>query len=167
MMLWKCSKKPLKLRSEKKYDEAFQMFKKAYDLNPKGKIETKNLASAYYNQGTLANTRKQYEEAEKYYSDAIQLDPHLAEAYHNLGNILKERGELIEAEKVLKKSDQFKPNTPEILFSLGETYRLLKKDVEAKSAYRKAMELNPRYKVGAFSPSRYYPELREMNLLKE
>jgi tetratricopeptide (TPR) repeat protein len=68
------------LRSEKKYEEAFQMFKKAYDLNPKGNIETKNLASAYYNQGILANTRKQYKEAEKYYHDAIQLDPYLAEA---------------------------------------------------------------------------------------
>ena len=74
---------------------------------------------------------------------------------------LKEGGELIEAEKVLKKADQLKPNTPEILFSLGETYRLLKNDVEAKSAYRKAMELNPRYKVGAFAPSRYYPEFRD------
>ena len=149
------------LRSEKKYDEAFQMFKKAYELNPKGKIETKNLASAYYNQGILANTRKQSKEAEKYYRDAIQLDPHLAEAYHNLGNILTKNGELIEAENLLEKADRLKPNTPEILFSLGETYRLLKKDAEAKSAYRRAMELNLRYKVGAFSPSRYYPELRD------
>jgi cytochrome c-type biogenesis protein CcmH/NrfG len=54
-----------------------------------------------------------------------------------------------------------KPNTPEILSSLGETYRLLKKDAEAKSAYRKAIELNPKHKIGAFSPSRYYPELRD------
>jgi len=148
------------LRSKKKYDEAFQIFKKAYELNPKGEIETKNLASAYYNQGSLANTRKQYNKAEKYFRDAIQLDPHLAEAYHNLGNILKENKELNDAEKLLKKADQLKPNTPEILFSLGEIYRLLKKDAEAKSAYRRAMKLNPIYKVGAFSPSRYYPELR-------
>jgi tetratricopeptide (TPR) repeat protein len=49
----------------------------------------------------------------------------------------------------------------EILFSLGETYRLLKKDAEAKSAYHKAIELSPRYKMGAFSPSRYYPEFRD------
>ena len=81
--------------------------------------------------------------------------------YLNLGNILTENGELIGAEKLLKKADQLKPNTPEILFSLGETYRLLKKDAEAKSAYRKAIELNPRYKIGAFSPSRYYPEFRD------
>jgi len=150
-----------KLRSKKKYDEAFQMFKKAYDFNPKGNFETKNLASAYYNQGRLAHTRKQNKEAEKYYRDAIQLDSHLAEAHHNLGNILMDKGELIEAERLLKKADQLKPNTPEILFSLGETYRLLKKDTEAKSAYRKAMELNPIYKTGAFSPSRYYRELRD------
>ena len=68
---------------------------------------------------------------------------------------------LIFLENLLEKADRLKPNTPEILFSLGETYRLLKKDVEAKSAYRRAMELNPIYKVGAFSPSRYYPELRD------
>ena len=149
------------LRSKIKYDEAFQMFKKAFDLNPKGNIETKNLASAYYNQGIWANTRKQYKEAEKYYRDAIQLDPHLAEAYHNLGNILMKNGELNAAEKLLKKADQLKPNTAEILFSLGETYRLLKKDPEAKSAYHKAIELSPRYKMGAFSPSRYYAEFRD------
>jgi tetratricopeptide (TPR) repeat protein len=137
------------LRSKKKYEEAFQMFKKAFELNPKGKIETINPASANYNQGILANTPKQYKKAEKYYHDAIQLDPHLAEAYHNLGNILKGKGELIGAEKLLKKAYRLKPNTPEILFSLGETYRLLKKDAESKSAYRRAMELNLRYKIPA------------------
>jgi len=104
-----------------------QMFKKAHDLNPKGKIETKNLAAANYNQGLLASTRKQYDLAEKYYRDALQLDPHLAEAYHNLGNILMDKRELMGAEKLLKKADRLKPNTAEILFSLGETYRLLKK----------------------------------------
>jgi tetratricopeptide (TPR) repeat protein len=149
------------LRSEKKYDEAFQMFKKAREFNPIGNVEIKNLASAYYNQGILANTRKQYKKAEKYYREAIQLDPHLAEAYHNLGNILRERAELVVAEKLLKKADQLKPNTAEILFSLGETHRLLKKDAEAKSAYRRAIELNPIYKVGALAPSRYYPEFRD------
>ena len=74
---------------------------------------------------------------------------------------MTKNGDLSAAEELLRKADQLKPNTPEILFSLGETYRLLKKDIEAKSAYRKAIELNPRYKIGAFSPSRYYPEFRD------
>jgi hypothetical protein len=44
---------------------------------------------------------------------------------------------------------------------LIEAEKLLKKAAEAKIAYRKAMELNPRYKMGAFSPSRYYAEFRD------
>jgi tetratricopeptide (TPR) repeat protein len=72
-----------------------------------------------------------------------------------------ENGELIEAENLLQIADQLKPNTSEILFSLGEVFRLQEKHAEAKSAYRKSMDLNPIYKIGAFSPYRYYPDLMD------
>jgi hypothetical protein len=44
---------------------------------------------------------------------------------------------------------------------LGEVSRLQEKHEQAIANYREAIKLNSTYAIGAFAPSRYYPELQK------
>src|SRR5674476_1239501 len=70
----------------------------------------RNTASEYHQLGVIAQERKQFDEAEKYYRKALEickrlkLEQNVAYEYHNLGINAQERKQFDEAEKYHRKA---------------------------------------------------------------
>ncbi len=84
-----------------------------------------------------------YEEAIRYYKEAIQLNPAYDKAYYNLGCLLSDLKRNNEAEAAYRKAIELNPSDEKTHFNLGHLLSDLKRNNEAEAAYRKAIELNP------------------------
>ena len=81
-----------------------------------------NDAETHYFSGVSYQQRGLYEEAEKEYLKAIELNHKYYKAYCNLGSICMKAGRGEEAEKYYKKALQINPEDPIALFDLGCIY---------------------------------------------
>ena len=86
---------------------------------------------------------KNYEEAIRYYKEAIHLEPDLDAAHNNLGNLLSDLKRNEEAEAAYRKAIELNPSDEKAYSNLGILLSDLKRNEEAEAAYRKAIELNP------------------------
>ncbi len=93
----------------------------------------------------LSDHLKRYEEAEKAYKKAIELDPNDAYAWFNLGNLSQNYLKRYDdAEKAYRKGIELNPNDAYAWFNLGNLLHVhLKRYEEAEKAFRKAIELDP------------------------
>ena len=123
--------KAVKLRSNKHYEEAEEMFLKLIEIDPLDKDGYYNLAviqkklqnysaseenflkavsldpkdkQAFFGLGLCFYAQKKYNEAEKSYLNAIMLDKYYQEVYYNLAILLIEIGRVEDAEKLYLKA---------------------------------------------------------------
>lgn len=95
-----------------------------------------NLGWAYSNKG-------EYETAEKYYLDALKLEPRFLLAMLGLGRTYVAMGKMADAVGVLEKAAEVYPQTPEVYLDLGDAYKAARNKTKALEAYRKVINLAP------------------------
>nr|XP_006009334.1 PREDICTED: transmembrane and TPR repeat-containing protein 1-like isoform X2 [Latimeria chalumnae] len=97
-------------------------------------------ASALNNLGTLT---KDPGEAEKYYRQALQLNPQHNRALFNLGNLLKSQEKRVEAELLLRESIKFGPLFADAYSSLASLLADQEQFPEADEIYLRGLEQCP------------------------
>jgi tetratricopeptide (TPR) repeat protein len=96
-----------------------------------------------YNIGQVYLAIAHYEEAIKYYSAAIAMDPNFSEYYNERGSIFLRINHLEEARADFCKAIELSPPYFEVFTNLGQCYRNMERYQEAVEAYSRAIDLAP------------------------
>lgn len=167
---------------------AVKHYKTALDINPDYSIARNNLGNAYMDQGKydeaiecykavtkdlvyttpyypLSNlgwayyNKKEFGLAEKYYLDALNLQPRFLLAMLGLGRTYIAMGRISDATGVLEKAAEIYPQTPEIYLDLAKAYQAAKNNKNALAAYQKVIELAPK----SLLAYKAHKEIKKMN----
>lgn len=131
---------------------------KAADLAEK----TKNLDAAeyHYRLARIADSRKEYKDAEEQFRRAMDLAPKQVGRIVDLANYLSQRGKYQESEAAFSKAEDIDPNNPKLMFERAKAY------IQSKRNLDKARALLVRYLNSPLSPND--PSRREAEkLLKQ
>lgn len=121
---------------KQEYDLAIELLSKLVGLE----IGPEEKSSALFRIGFIREKKKEFQEAEKAYIEAIKLSPNNYGAYIRLGSIYSERGEKERAYQEWQKAERLNPKNPDLLFVLI----YLSKDEEKSREYlRKLLEVDP------------------------
>ena len=124
--------------AKKDWDSAIACFKEIIDdiLYATPHYPLTNLGWAYYN-------KQEYELAEKYYCDALKLEPNFFKALLGLGRTYMAMERAADAVAILEKAVKNYPRSAESYFYLAKAYSLSGEYKKAVSAYNKVIELAP------------------------
>ena len=124
--------------AQKKWDDAIACFKEITGdlLYATPHYPLSNLGFAYYN-------KKEYRLAEKYYQDALKIEPGFVYALSGLGKTYIATGRIPEAVTILEKATRNSPRSAKLYFDLADAYRLSQEHKKALDAYSKVLELAP------------------------
>ena len=124
--------------AKKKWDVAIACFKEIIDdvLYATPHYPLTNLGWAYYN-------KQKYGVAEKYYCDALKLEPDFIIALRGLGQNYMAMERAADAVAILEKALKKHPRSAESYFYLAKAYSLSGEYKKAVSAYNKVIELAP------------------------
>jgi tetratricopeptide (TPR) repeat protein len=102
-----------------------------------------------------------FDEAEKLYKRAVELDPKLAIAYTNLGNIRFRRGDEKGAEELYRHALEIDDRQPEAHYNLG--YVLLERGDARRSVpcFQRALDADPRFADAHFNLAMAFEQLGE------
>ncbi len=112
---------------------------------------TKAAYDLYTRASTLDEDPDSFEQAERLYRRAIELDPQLAIAYTNLGNILFRRGDERGAEEFYRKALEIDGRQPEGHYNLG--YVMLERGLPGRAIayFQRALQADPRFADAHFN----------------
>jgi len=124
--------------AQKNWDKAITCFKEISGdlLYATPHFPLSNLGWAYYN-------KKEFKLAEKYYQDALKIDPRFVIALSGLGKTYIATGRIPEAIAALERAVKNSPNSAELYLNLANAYRLSREYKKALRAYSKVIELAP------------------------
>jgi len=124
--------------ANKEWDEAIACFKEIVDdvLYDTPQNPLMNLGWAYYN-------KQEHELAEKYFLDALKLEPNFIIALQGIGRTYIAMERAADAVAMLEKAVKKYPRSAESYFDLAKAYSLSSEDKKAVSAYNKVIELAP------------------------
>ena len=124
--------------AKKKWDDAIACFKGITGdlLYATPHYPLSNLGFAYYN-------KKKYRLAEKYYQDALKIEPWFLIALRGLGKTYIAMGKIPEAVAVFEKATRNSPRFAELYFDLADAYRITNDYKKAFDAYSRVVELAP------------------------
>ena len=124
--------------AKREWDVAISCFKEIIDdvLYATPHYPLTNLGWAYYN-------KQEYELAEKYYRDALNLEPNFVIALRGLGQTYIAMERAADAVAMLEKAVKNYPRSAESYFYLARAYSLSGEYKKAISAYNKVIELAP------------------------
>jgi tetratricopeptide (TPR) repeat protein len=124
--------------------------------------KTKNLdlAEYHYRLGRIADSKKEYKDAEEQFRRAMDLAPRQVGRVVDLANYLSRRGKYQESEAVFSLAEDIDPNNPKVMFERAKAY------IQSKRNLDRARELLVRYLNSPLSPND--PSRREAEqLLKQ
>ncbi len=84
-----------------------------------------------------------FNEATKYYQQALAIDPRFSQALNNMGAIYYSQHNLAQAERTYRKAVKCEPGNAIAIRNLGLTYFADNKNKEGVEAYRKAVAMDP------------------------
>jgi tetratricopeptide (TPR) repeat protein len=124
--------------NKKEWDTAIPYFKEVTNnlIYTTPHFPLSNLGWAYYN-------KKEYALAEKFYLDALQLEPKFVNALMGLGQTHIALGRIPEAVATFKKTVDIYPRFPQAYLELAKAYTLSREYKKALAAYNKIIELVP------------------------
>ena len=118
-------------------------YQKSLDILNKGLRKDSREITLLNNLGLTYQKIGNEDQAEKKFSQAIQINPKFLDANINLANIKKNQNKNNEAIKILVKCLNSNPNNFIVNFTLANNYQSIGKFTEAKKLYKKCLELNP------------------------
>lgn len=95
-----------------------------------------NMGRAYYK-------KKEFSEAEKYYKEALKIEPEFVIALLGLGKTYLSMGEVRKAADYFEQAVKVAPDNAEVQFEIADTSRLLGDLDKAAEAYSRVIELSP------------------------
>lgn len=107
--------------------------------------DTTHAAGTWASIGAAEGKKQHYEESEKAYRKAIELNPDLAEAWMGLGTTLRYIGRAKDAEDALRKALNLKPVLGGAWYNLGAILAERGDKEGAKDAYEKATGADPSF----------------------
>ncbi len=124
------------------WDAAIDTFKQVADdiLYATPHFPLSNLGWAYYNNGN-------YELAEQYYKEALDIEPEFPIAQKGLARTYMAMSRPAEAVDTLEKAIDKNPRMAELHLELGRAYAALNRREKALDAFNKAIALNPESEV--------------------
>jgi len=124
--------------AKREWDMAISCFKEIIDdiLYATPHYPLTNLGWAYYN-------KQEYELAEKYYREALKLEPNFIIALRGLGLTYIAMERAADAVVILEKAVKNYPRSAEACFYLARAYSLSREYEKAIKAYNKVIELAP------------------------
>jgi Flp pilus assembly protein TadD len=117
-------------------EKAFEILKKAVEINPSDPLVQNNLGIAYERMG-------QYEKSQHHYLMALSLRPGHFEARVNLSNVLAKRGDFEPAIRIMTALLAERPNNSNLHYRLGYLYENAGKLKEAIEFYEASIKLTP------------------------
>lgn len=99
-------------------------------------------AKAYLELGKYYQRKKNNDEAIKYLSKAIELNPELSDGYFYLSASYAQNSDINQAIKNMEKVNELTPNSPHILENLAQFYVVSKQNDKAVMAYKEAIALD-------------------------
>jgi len=117
-------------------DRATEESKVAYDLNNK-------LLQVNITRGMISTGKGNYEEAIKYFNDALSTDPTSADAYLGLAEAYEYTGNYEQAESIFKRAIRLKPDYWVGYNYLGAFYYRNSDYDKAKEEFRRVIEVTP------------------------
>lgn len=97
----------------------------------------------YYSLGSLADNKKQWDDAIRFYRKAAAIDDTYADAYIGLGGDYYEKGSFDQEVESYLRATQAEPGNDYAFYLLGTAYEDIGRFDEAILAYTKALELEP------------------------
>ncbi len=124
--------------TQKDWDAAIRTFKAVTEdlLYATPHFPLSNLGWAYYNKGN-------YQLAEKYYLEALDIEPDFTIAQKGLARTYMAMGQFTEAVNTLEKAIDKAPRMAELHLEVGKAYAALNQKDKALDAFNKAIALNP------------------------
>ena len=124
-----------------------------------GGVRARSAYDLYMRASTLDEDPSTFDEAEKLYQKAIELDPQLAIAYTNLGNIRFRRGDEAGAEQLYRKALELDERQPEAHYNLG--YVMLERGYASRAVtyFEQAIKADPRFADAHFNLAMAYEAL--------
>jgi tetratricopeptide (TPR) repeat protein len=121
-----------------RWDSAIEYYKKAIQnvLYATPHLPLSNLGAAYYGKGD-------YGRSEKYYLEALELQPEYIIALRGLARTYVAMDQLPEAISRLSKAVKIAPNIPALHYDLGKTYQLAGDYKKAIAEYERVIYLAP------------------------
>lgn len=113
-------------------------------------------AKVHYNVGKVRTEKRELQMGEKFYREAIRLNPTYDQALNNLGNLIKDDGRYEEAEVLLERAVKIRNNFAAGWMNLGTIKAALHKEGEAEMCYRKAILYRPIYPDAYFNLGNLY-----------
>lgn len=125
-----------RLYSERRYDEAYEIYKKVLELDPSNGIGWLNL-------GLVAMAKERNTEASIYLKKAVEYLPRDPMPYALLGQLYFQSGAYTAATDVVEKAVKLDPQNAKLRKELGEIYKARGLEILAARELKKAIELNP------------------------
>jgi len=143
-----------------KFEEAFEDFKKAIELNPS---DFEPYIICAYTHDEL----NQYEDEIECFNKLIELNPDIAAFYNERGLAYFKLRQYEEALKDYNKAVIFNSNIAGVYLNRGLCYYKLKQYEDAITDYNKAIELNSNYADAYYNRGLTYDELNNMKMLSQ
>ncbi len=149
--------------------EGLILFEKALAVDPNG-LNDKYQRNAHYNKGVANERLRKFEDAERNYRKAIDLDGKYTKAYIQLGEVYYKRKDYDRSAQTLTEGLDSSPNSYELTFLLGKTYDTMADKNRAPEQYdsallyyKKAHELNPKSFEALYNTGNVYLKKKENN----
>ena len=111
--------------------------------------EKPDFGPGYYNLGTCYLAKKDYPQAEKYLTKALEFLPDNVQLYINLSTVYIDTGQADKAEEMFQRLTQLSP-TAETYFNIGVQYYNYQQPEKAVEYFKKTIELNPKFAMAYY-----------------
>jgi tetratricopeptide (TPR) repeat protein len=117
--------------------------------------------------GIISIQQKQFDEAAKYFKQAIKQAPVQAPLYVNLGNAYLEMGKLEQAIDCYDRGIRLNPDLAELFYNRGLALKKAEKSAEALKSFKKAVKKKPVYAEAWNELALAYSEQGNLELAEE